>query len=539
MDGKLVDVMTLMREHRRNLTILLDMQREKRNHQLAVVTNMGASRSYITSVSLRWVADHVRFATDLPIWEKKKDDSGQIILDEVTMEELRQRAPDWSRQLPMTRYLAIREHHKFPPILVAAWKSWVDDVESSKWSGGSATEDCVTGRGLDSRSFYMDLDCEDTHFYALDGQHRLMAIRGLHDLLNNRRLDKKTSEGKTISGQEITIEAVIEKREKHGSSPPGQGAAAIQNLMTESIGIEIIPVVLQGETRQQGLRRIRSIFVHVNRTAKPLQKGTLALLDEDSGFSIVARRVMVKHALLKASRRVRTDKGQVGEKGFEYTTLETLVEIAKKYLGKVGSYGQWYSESDTELPFRPSNRELQEGVDALMYYFDLLSTLPSHQELVQDSTKSCADFRGATAENDNILFRPITQIALADAIHILIHDDERKVSIDAAIELLAKAELAGKLRLTDADSIWFGVLCDVVNKKMRKTGKYQMLCANLMVHVLGGGTKAEDRTDLHTKLVEARQTGRQIRGPMGDEAECIGFDGEPIAASELKLPVPW
>lgn len=533
-EARLDELDELALKQRRVLLDLLDAQREKRNHQFAILADMGKTRSYITSVSLRWVAEHVRFARDLPVWERKKDDAGRIIVDEETMEELRQREPDWSRQLPMARYIAIREYHKFPPILVAAWKDWVNNPSSSSWIHGVASEDSITSVPLDSKSAYVDLDCEATNFYALDGQHRLMAIRGIRDLLNDRRLDKKTPTGTVVANKGITIEEAVVEREKHNPSLPGTAEPELQSLMNESIGIEIIPAVLNGETSKAALRRLRNIFVHVNRTAKPLSKGTLAQLDEDNGFAIVARRTMVKHKLLKTEKRVLIGKGQVKDISFEYTTLETLVEIAKLYLGRAEPYGDWYAKDAGDLPFRPDDGELGEGVSSLMQYFDLLSRLPSHQELIQDHKKSSADFRktksGEEEPNDNILFRPIAQMALADAVRYIV--DERELSLEKVMDKLAKAEKKGDLRLRSKKSVWFGVLCDVVEMNMRKTSFYRVLCTQLLIYLLGGGaTNKDTREELLDDIRKARRTG--------DDESCVGYDGTVISAKNLELPAPW
>lgn len=513
---------------------LLDDQRDKRNHHLAIRVKMGTTRSYITSVSLRWVAEHVRFAVDLPVWEKKKDETGRIIIDEETMEDLRQREPNWSRQLPMARYIAIRNYHKFPPILVAAWKDWVNDSSSGIWVGGHASEDSVTANGLDSKSAYVDLDCEETNFYALDGQHRLMAIRGLRDLLSDRRLERKNPNGSVRAGKGITLDSVIEEREMHSESKSEDAEAAIQSLMKESIGIEIIPAVLKNETERMALRRLRNIFVHVNLTAKPLTTGTLTQLDEDNGFAIVARRVMVKHALLKTKGRVLIGQGQVKDSSFEYTTLETLVTLAEKYLGKEKPYGGWYISEAGDLPFRPDDEELEGGVARLMDYFDLLATLPSHKELIQNHKKSSSDFRivkAGEAPSDNILFRPIAQVALADAFHELVHG-ERKADPEKIMRLLIRAENGGMLHLRDKKSVWFGVLCDAVDQRMRKTAAYRQLCTRLMIHLLGGGTPEPDaRGELLTEFRKVRRTA--------DEKSCVGLNGEIIPENELELPAPW
>ena len=512
---------------------LLDEQKAKSNHEFAIAVRMGKTVSFVTSVSLEWIEAKVDFAKDLPIWERHKDDDGRIRIEAETLDELRQREPDWRRQLPMTRYLALREYHKFPPILVVAWKKWVNMPEDDKWVDGRAMENSITEIALDTKGTFIDLDCEETNFYALDGQHRLMAICGLKELLRGR-LEAKNQYGKISSGKGITKEEMVEELDNNfPATANDQPEAQLQSLMNERMGIEIIPAVLKDETYKAALKRLRNIFVHVNKTAKALTKGELALLDEDNGFAIVARQVMVTHKLL-AHDRVRTVKGQLGDSAFHYTTLETLVEIARMYLGGVDPlYKKWNIREKGDFPFRPDESELEKGKGKLMGYFDLLSKLPSHRNLTQDEKKSSADYRSEGTEKENILFRPIAQMALADAMATM--EKDRGLQPGDVIKRLSRGEKEGKLKLRDRESIWFGVLCDVNDKKVRRTENYRKLCTNLLLHVLGGGTPEDIREDLEEEFRKARK----VFDGESTEMKCVGLNGKSINADDLGLPEPW
>ena len=105
---------------------MLDWQQEKKNHQIALPARMGSSKSYLISVSLRWIASNVNFARDLPIFKgHRREGSGEISINDMTIANLQQREPDYRRQLPMAIYLATREHHKFPPLFLVAYQNWV------------------------------------------------------------------------------------------------------------------------------------------------------------------------------------------------------------------------------------------------------------------------------------------------------------------------------------------------------------------------------------------------------------------------------
>ena len=103
--------------------------------------------------------------------------------------------------------------------------------------------------------------------FALDGQHRLMGIQGLMELIKTGKLSRYNKQKKTI-GKAITIDDLI--KINHIELPE------IQKLAYEQIGIEFIPAVVKGETRAEARRRVRSIFAHVNLTAVKLSKGQIA-----------------------------------------------------------------------------------------------------------------------------------------------------------------------------------------------------------------------------------------------------------------------
>ena len=503
---------------------VLDEHSSKSGHVLATRSKMGITSSFITAASLGWIAANVRFARDLPFWHNKKDESGRLLIDETTLAELSQREPDWSRQIQMVRYLIERENHKFPTIIVVARKEWTDDKNANEWKkDGCARENSVTEVPLDTKGSFIDLDCENTEFYALDGQHRLMALIGLADLLKNRSLPHKKKNGHVIPNKTLTLKEA-QKR----------SASEMQTLLNEKMGIEIIPAVQKDEPRVKALRRLRTIFVHVNRQAKRLTKGEIILLEDDDGFAIVAKNVMVSNSLLKNKKRVESKMGQLRDSAHHYTTLETLVEITRLFLGHL-SFPAWKPKEKNDMPLRPDDDELEKGLAEMDEYFEFLSQLPSHDALIQDQSKSAGDFRdkkndfSSAKHEDNILFRPIAQMAFAEAMAELIGEKRKKFK--HIIQTLVEHEQKGDLQLRDPKSIWFGVLCDLSDRKMRRQKRYQSLCSRLFVHLLGGGTPEESRTGLEQEFREARKLEEDI---------YVGLDGKHVKRVEdIKLPQPW
>ena len=77
-------------------------------------------------------------------------------------------------------------------------------------------------------------------------------------------------------------------------------------IFEETIPVEYIPAVLKGETQVEAKKRIRSIFVSINKHAKPPTQGEVAVLDDDNGFAVVARQAS------KESRIFESSKGKGG-----------------------------------------------------------------------------------------------------------------------------------------------------------------------------------------------------------------------------------
>lgn len=249
-------------EKRRALHVLLGEFHAKANHHLAIQIHMGDVASYITSVPLRWIADRVGFAADLPIFRESAEGSKRIAVDPDTIEAIQQRQPDWKRQQGMTEYLATRQHHKFPPLLLVAYQHWVYEIDNDKWGpDGKAMDDSLSIIGLEPNGAYWDLDDSDTRFYALDGQHRLMAILGLRDIVTTGSLHALDENRKPQNKPPLSRDELV----KRGGGDRHAIHEGLRRLMDERIGIEIMPAVVSGETFAHALRRLRQLFVDVNR----------------------------------------------------------------------------------------------------------------------------------------------------------------------------------------------------------------------------------------------------------------------------------
>jgi DGQHR domain-containing protein len=509
-------------QERQTFAALLDKFLQQ-DRILVQKTEMGGTEAYVGSVTLEWFASRVHFASALPLLRQKYNpETDNIEIDAESIDEIQQRPLDWSRQLPLTQYLATRKHHKFPPVLVVISQPWVDNPQATEWDS--------QGRAIASTTDFITLDREgkvgllnvaeaDVSIYALDGQHRLMGAQGLMELLKTGKLPRYRKD-KSLDGNSITISDLIEQdRDKDASD-------RISTLPQERIGIEFICGVAAGETREEARRRVRSIFVHVNLMAAPLTKGQLAQLNEDDGFSIVARRIAVSHPLLEQQLnrkpRINWNSATIASKSTVLTTLQALKDMSERYLGQ--KFPHWKPWEKGLIPMRPENKELEAGISEFWQLFDYLMTLPSYKLLEDEDTPSLRRF---SFEKDggegNMLFRPVGQVALAQALGILVF--KKGFKLKEIFKKLRKFDLEGGFSSMEyPHSLWYGVLYDPNKKRVQVAGKD--LAAKLLVYILGGIEDRMERAELRKALADARSM----------ESKTVGFDGKFVEPQEVGLP---
>ncbi len=480
-------------------------------------TNMGGSEAYIGAVTLQWLADRVKYASEMNLLSDRYHAIAKnITIDSDTIEVIQQRPLDWSRQAALVQYLADRTTHKFPPVLVTIDRAWVDNIHAAEWGrGGKATTSAAGFMPMDGKGDFGLLDVgESVRIYALDGQHRLMGVQGLMQLLRTGELPRYNKDHNPV-GNKITLAEL------------GTSEAYLRELPQETIGIEFIAAVVTGETQLAARRRIRSIFVHVNLMAISLSKGQLAQLDENDGFAIVARNIAVNHALLKdlpgRKPRVNWDSATVATKTTVLTTLQALQDMAAKYLHH--QFPHWKPKAQKGLvPLRPDPAELEQGIAAFSQLFDRLSQFTSYGRLQAEDTPQLRRFSFEPGGGEgHILFRPVGQIAFAQGVGVAVFKKQ-----------LAQTEVFGKLARYDADggfsqidrpsSLWYGILYDPNKKRILVSGRD--LAAKLIVYLLGGVDNDFDRAELRRQVAEART--------VGDYA--MSFDGKLVTQPEVGLP---
>jgi DGQHR domain-containing protein len=504
------------------LSLLLSSFLDKKDHILVQKTEMGGTEAYVGSVTLEWFAGRVHFASGLPLLQKKYNpETDNIEIDADSIDEIQQRPLDWSRQAPLVQYLAARRNHKFPPVLVVINQPWADDQKATEWDGEGRAKTSTTNftpLDKDGKVGLLNVSEENVTIYALDGQHRLMGVQGLMELIKTGKLQRYKKD-KTADDSFIKVSDLIDQYQVDPTY--------LHNLPKEKIGIEFICAVNAGETRNEARRRVRSVFVHVNLMAAPLTKGQLAQLNEDDGFAIVARKIAVTHPLLEQrpnrNPRVNWNSATVATNSTVLTTLQALQDMSERYLGQ--KFPHWKPFEKGLIPMRPENEEIEQGIEEFRKLFDNLASLPSLKILEHEDTPVLRRFSFEKGGGEaNILFRPVAQVALAQALGFLVF--KKGLSLSNIFKKLRKFDQQGGFSgMEYPQSLWYGVLYDPNKKRVQVAGKD--LAAKLLIYILGG---LQDRMEV-AELRKALANGRTV------ENKTINFTGEFVEPKEVGLPL--
>ncbi len=227
----------------------------------AIKAYMGDWIYFIVKMRMREVATEVQF--------------GSQVHNDFTLDEAIQRTLNESRvKQELVAYLTGSDDRFFASLVVAAIGG------SPKFFPVSITDDPsfkMIATTMEDSFGVLRFD-GDQNYYALDGQHRLKAIKSL-------------------------IHPDIEAGDQN---PP-------KNFANEEISV--LMVVRPSEARDDDwLISYRRLFSNLNRYAKPTDKDTNIIMDEDDAFAILTRRLISDHYFFQARGR-QQDSHRVLTKG--------------------------------------------------------------------------------------------------------------------------------------------------------------------------------------------------------------------------------
>ena len=404
----------------------------------ALRASMGTWKYYIVKMRMREVAAEVKF--------------GSQVHNDFTLDEAIQRTINEGRvKKELITYLTGRPDHFFASLVVAAIGG-SPKFYPVRISDDPQFEIFADEESLD-QSFGVLRFSGAQDYYALDGQHRLKAIKTL------------------LQPQDETD--LIEP-------PPGFADEEISVLM-----VIRPPEVTEGDW----LTSYRRLFSSLNRYAKPTDKDTNIIMDEDDAFAILTRRLVAEHDFFKSrgrhldSLRILTKGQQLREGTSYFTSLQQLYKLNQTLLAthrraNLGWGPQSQPDSVYDLRqfkrFRPPEHYLDSLFDELILYWDaLIAAIPDLHLNPADAKNHDSD--GSTAQiADNVLFWPIGQdvtVNVARALLDLKLESPDEPKLDDAIRVLRPL---GEIDWNLHSEPWRGLLLVSVLDRRRNVRKWSM-----------------------------------------------------------------
>ena len=354
----------------------------------AIKAQMGDWQYYIVRMKMSEIAHEVKFAHDI-YTDKTLSDAVQRVLNEKRV------------KTEIVGYLARRPDRFFSSIVVAAMEG------EPMWHPVEMDESTVPKIFMGSSSLRDSFGVlsfgDEPKYYALDGQHRVAAIKLL--------VDGKAEVAVPPDFDNDLLSVIVVLREEHD--------------------------VPEGEW----MRRYRRLFSSLNRYAKKTDEDTNIIMDEDDLFAIVTRRLITEHEFFQApgrereSFKVQTEKKNLKKNAPQFTSLQTLYAINKILLStRERDVRGWLPSGEgIDKQIRPDEdyidkwyAELASYWDAILEAFPVLRENPTHMRVHQLSEPNPDGYR------DHLLFWPIGQELFAKIVRTLLDssglDDKAEVA---------------------------------------------------------------------------------------------------------------
>jgi DNA sulfur modification protein DndB len=283
-----------------------------------------------------------------------------------------------TRTSGITNYLLSNENRFLGSLIVAVWGG---HPQYTKLVMDASAESQVMLDGIDRNFGVLTFDGSQQYF-ALDGQHRLKAIK----------------------------DAV--KRD--------------QSLLGEDISVIVVPHF----DTEDGRRRTRRLFTNINRNVKTTTAQENIALDEDDGFAIITRRLLDEHEFLQRDDVVRvfTRQGadgdlrlahrQVPVTASAWTTIGVLYDVVTQLGFGLDASMYKISERTTEQILDQSYGLIAKRLDDLM---EACGNLRKEYE-AQLEPKFLRAPRGRDGDG-HAFMRPLVQMQVAKAVRYVMDND--------------------------------------------------------------------------------------------------------------------
>ena len=345
----------------------------------AIKAHMGDWQYYMLRMRMREIAHQVHFAHD-------------IYRDNTLSHSIKRMLGEGCIKTEIAGYLSHRPDRFFSSIVVAAMEG------EPMWHPVELDRDSVpvlfTGSSSLRDSFGVLSFGDEPKYYALDGQHRVAAIK----LLVKGEAEVPAPEG----FDDDLLSVIVVLKEEH-DLPEGEW-----------------------------MKRYRRLFSSLNRYAKPTDRDTNIIMDEDDLFAIVTRRLITEHEFFQApgpereSFKVLTKGRNLRVGAGHFTTLQILYEMNERLLRTREREIRGWSAGGTRLDkldkqTRPDEEEIDTYHEELVEYWDaILAVLPVLRERPEQMRIHTLPEPNPDHYQDHLLFWPIGQLLFARLVRSLL-----------------------------------------------------------------------------------------------------------------------
>lgn len=327
----------------------------------ALEARVGDWKYYICMMKYAEVARQVSFAHEL---------GGNRDLGSMIQRGISDRTKD------IVAYLKNSEHRFLGALIIAAWGGQPDYIELEM----ADPENML--KGVDRGFGVLTFDGTQQYF-ALDGQHRLSAIK----------------------------EAIKSKPE----------------LGSEDIAVLIVS---HYET-EDGRERTRRLFTNINRNAKVTTAAENIALDEDDGYSVITRRLLEEHPFASQDGRVKVfqsapSDGDVRMAGNSIAQTDksawSSIVVLRDLVQQL-----WFPGADgPDLSDRPSPEEMDGAYDIIAGRLSELLKACGDVPAKLDAAASARDVRApkGSEETGQAFMRPVIQKAVVRVVRQIVTQDQ-------------------------------------------------------------------------------------------------------------------
>jgi len=504
---------------------------------------MGPNKPFYTfQVTLGWVNQFVHLVGEMEMFNAEEDrysrigdEFGNIEISSENIDLVRQRPIDFTREVPIAKYLITHPLHNLPDLVLVGTADWVDNSNAPEWVDGVATRDSIEVEEIAShleKVLWRAPKQGDHRIYALDGQHRVIGVKAALKMIREGFIQEKRKTGEVIPRRTQRLEVWFEAIDDDGTL-----ARQSQRLHVESVGVKLVPAVIKGETWEQAIQRLASIFKAFNNTSVRISDGAMAAMDHEDGFAMTARRVWKSHSFLKDDtslsrpRRISPTHNTISAKSTTFTTLATLKRMAVFLLAGNPEFATWYAATRRNLMGQPPlEADVAAASEVFGQFWDGIAEIPSVSEINPPNAKSVVSKRAFPSEDDpdaegHMLFRPIGQQALARAVGLLTNRQRHPMTIAQIFDLLNKYDKRGGFKMTKTTNPWWGVLYDAGKETL--ITRNEVLAAELLEYMLGGEEDVSNRVSLQRRFARARKI---------TENDALDLNGKQVGFEEVGLP---